>query len=111
MNDKQFLKIYWSLKSVPGLSQMSKKNRKVVWRRCYLKSFRNWQTWVAVAACIACAGIGDVLGRMLGAETISTAIGGGFGGLIFGLVTAEMESRNIRKYLDSHPEAHHADDN
>ena len=33
------------------------------------------------------------------------------GGLIFGLVTAEMESRNIREYLASHQEIHRADDN
>lgn len=111
MNEKRFLKIYWSLKSVPGLSQMSKKDRKVIWRRCYLKSFRNWQTWVAVGACIACAGIGNILGQIWGAETISTAIGAGIGGLILGLVTAEMESRNIREYLDSHPEIRHADGN
>jgi len=105
------MKIYWSLKSVPELSGMSKKERKVIWRRCYLKTFRNWQTWVAFIACVVCAGIGNVWGQILGAEIISTAIGGGIGGLILGLVTAEMESRNIREYLDSHQEIHHADDN
>ena len=104
------MKIYWSLKSVPELAGMSKKERKVIWRRCYLKTFRNWQTWLAIVACLVFAGIGNIWGRILGSEIIGTGIGGGIGGLIFGLVTAEMEGRNIREYLASHQEKQGTDD-
>ncbi len=109
------MKIYWTLKSIPELAEMSKKDRKKVWRRCYWKVFRHWQTWFALATCGVCTALGVALGRFCGeltgnfireliAATVGGAVGGGIGGSVFAQVAIAMGRRHIREYLNSHDE-------
>ena len=40
-------KWYLSLRSIPELSSLSKKDRSKIWRRNSIKGFLHWQTWAA----------------------------------------------------------------
>jgi len=96
--------IYWSLKSIPELSQLSPVERRLAWGRVHRKTLRHWQAWAGLGACGVCgalgAGLGSSFAHLLGyfpySSTtwpdcvpclvfglIGAAIGGGFGGLLF----------------------------
>ncbi len=75
--------IYWTLKSIPELSQLSSAERGQAWRRVNRKTFRHWQTWVGLVACGALAGLGSHFGGTFGHPLIGAAIGGALGGFIF----------------------------
>ena len=46
------MKIYWTFKSVPEVVGLSKGERKRLWRNCYPKAYRHWQTWVTSIAMV-----------------------------------------------------------
>ena len=48
-------KILWpiSLKSIPELSDLAWRQRYELWRRCSIKGFYHWQSWVALILCFA----------------------------------------------------------
>lgn len=94
------MRIYWSLKSIPELAEVPKKDRKKIWRRCFLKALRNWQTLVAGAALGLCAALGNILGEILGYPCIGGAIGGAAGGLICSQVAIKRARPYIREYLE-----------
>jgi hypothetical protein len=90
--------IYWTLKSIPELSQLSSKERRLTWRQAYPRTYRHWQTWVGLAACGACAYFGCRLGFVFGHPVLGAAIGGGIGGFIFSqasIYVARMHYKNI----------------
>ena len=101
------MKIFWSFKSIPALAEMPKKERKAIWQRCCWLSFRNWQTWTALAICGCYAALGSILGQIYDAENIGTIIGGATGGFIAGLIIIKVEKRYIREYLKSHDQEPH----
>src|SRR5438552_3139215 len=41
------MQIYWTPKSLPELRDLEASLRRKVWRACWLRSFRHWQTWAA----------------------------------------------------------------
>ncbi len=103
------MKIYWLLKSIPELAEMPKKERKAIWRRCYWKVFRHWQTCLALIVCGACAGLGVILGQMwvgnyIVGAAVGGAVGGGIGGFIFAQVATAMARHYIREYLKKSPD-------
>jgi hypothetical protein len=75
--------IYWTLKSIPELSQLSSAERSQAWRRVNHRTWRHWQTWVGLVACGALAGLGSYFGGTFGYPLIGAAIGGALGGFIF----------------------------
>ncbi len=75
--------IYWTLKSIPELSDLSLAERNRRFARIRRKAFRHWQTWLGLLGCSVLSGIGSVLGGNLGHPFIGAAIGGGVGGLIY----------------------------
>jgi hypothetical protein len=90
--------IYWTLKSIPELSQLSSTERGVTWRQAYPRTLRHWQTWIGLAACCACAYLGCRLGFILGHPVPGAAIGGAAGGFIFSqacIHVARMHYKNI----------------
>ena len=40
------MKIYWTIKSIPELSQLPDEERKAIWRRCCARATGNWKTWI-----------------------------------------------------------------
>ena len=81
------MKIYWSLASVPELALLPKAERNHIWRLAYRQSFRNIVTWLALALCGICAGLGSLIGDRLGYGLLGSMIGGGMGGFIFGQIS------------------------
>ncbi len=42
------MKIYWSIADIPELKKLPPSKRSEVWKACYLKSFKHWQSWVGM---------------------------------------------------------------
>jgi hypothetical protein len=57
--------IYWTLKSIPELSQLPPKERGIVWRRVYKMTFRHWQTWIGLLGCVAFGYSGSYLAMFI----------------------------------------------
>ena len=103
------MKIFWSFKSIPELAEMPKKEQMRIWWRCYWLSFRNWQTWIALIVCGACAALGAILGQMwAGHYLVGGTVGGAIGGAIGGHIHTKMIELHVREYLNSFSEAHRA---
>ena len=79
------MNIYWTQKSVPELSDLTKPERKKAWRYAYGKCFRHWQTYAGLTICGGCGGLGSFLWDLPGA-----AIGGGIGGFIYGQIATAV---------------------
>jgi hypothetical protein len=57
------MKFYFSLKSIPELSDLSPAERRLAWHACKGRAWRRWQTWVATALAAA-VGLGLAYGVM-----------------------------------------------
>ena len=77
--------IYWTTRSIPGWSDLSKEDQKQIWRGSRWKVFGCWQTWVALGICGTCAALGSELGGTWGAA-ICGCTGGGFFGIVAGVI-------------------------
>jgi Na+(H+)/acetate symporter ActP len=75
------VKIYWTLKSITELKDLSFRERGKRWRSAYISAFRHWQTWGGLALCGAFSGAGAYFGGMAG-----TVIFAGLGGFIYGQI-------------------------
>ncbi len=92
--------IYWTIKSIPELSQLPPKERGIVWRRVYKMTFRHWQTWIALLGCGAFAFSGIYLAKFIDMHsTIGAAIGGGVGGLLFSQVAIYVARRYYKDFF------------
>jgi hypothetical protein len=108
----EFMSIYWSWKSLPEWRELPENERKIIWKKCYSKTLKHWQTWVAFFGCIAYVWLGRFLvikiwTSFIG-ELIGAALGGAIGGFILGQVIVAMGRRHIRDYLNSHDEVRRA---
>ncbi|ONN66654.1 hypothetical protein [Herbaspirillum sp. VT-16-41] len=56
------MKIYWSLKQIPELSCLDRRQRLARWRGVSLRLFHHWQTWLGLLACALLAGLGRSIG-------------------------------------------------
>lgn len=99
------MRLYWTINSIPELRSLPKRERKQVWRRCYNKILRHWQTWVALALCGICSGAGGALGRLAFVDSylilVCIAAGGGIGGFIFSQVAIHVAIPYIREEISS----------
>jgi len=81
------MKIYWTLSSVPELASLPRKERGVIWRACYYRTFRQKNVWFGLIAGVICVGLGSSLGREFGhgsvGETVGVMVGAGIGCFIF----------------------------
>lgn len=68
------MKIYWTKKSIPELSQMSSSERNHLWRQCYKEAMHERQSKISLIIVGLLAGIGAMLLGPIGA-----GIGGGLG--------------------------------
>jgi hypothetical protein len=97
------MRIYWSLSYLPELASLPKSERMRVWRSCHRKSFRHWQTWIALAVCGLCGVSGGPVGGLIftsaGMILLCVALGGAIGGAIYGHVATKMTAPYIREEL------------
>ena len=77
------MQIYWNLKSIPELSQLPPAERSSVWRRVSRKTFRHWQTWVGLIACLEFPVLGSHLGENFEQSLTGSMAGGAFENLLF----------------------------
>jgi hypothetical protein len=95
--------IFWTLKSIPELGNMPARERRIVWRRAYRRTWHHWQTWVGLLACGICAGLGSHFGAKVDHPMFGTAIGGVVGGLIFwqaSVYVARLHYKDVLLGLD-----------
>lgn len=68
------MSIYWSLKTVPELAALSRKERDRLWRSIYLETFFHWPTWLALLFLIMLQGIGRYIGNWYGHPIIGSIV-------------------------------------
>jgi hypothetical protein len=116
------MKIYWTLKSIPELAELTPAERTVVWHACKPRAWRHWQTWLgAILAVIISIVLGagvlmlvQSFGVVIPGVSARTAIlarffvaGFACGGLVvgvasylIGLVVASQLRPHLRDYLE-----------
>ncbi len=85
------MKIYWTLKSITELKDLSFRERGRRWRSAYKSAFRHWQTWCGLAICGAFSGAGAHFG--------GTVIFAGLGGFIYGQIVTLVVLKYYRHRL------------
>lgn len=86
------MKIYWSLESIPELSDLTPSERLRLWQRCSFKPFRHWQVWAALAIGAACAvGALHTVGDPF-ASAFASGLAGGLGGSLGSLLERNWET-------------------
>jgi hypothetical protein len=93
------MQIYWTLKSIPELREVSMRERGCRWQRAYHKSLRHFQTWAALLLCACSGGVGAYYGQMLGSGMLGAMLGGGIGGFIFCQVSIAVSRKHYRHIL------------
>lgn len=93
------MKIYWTLKSIPELRQLSWRERGRRWRRAYHKSLQHTPTLAALLICGLCAGLGGYIGSRMEMGMLGAMLGGGLGGFIFGQVVTIVARKHYRHIL------------
>ena len=88
------MKIYWTLKSITELKDLSFRERGRRWRRAYKSAFRHWQTWCGLVLCGAFSGAGAYFGGVAG-----TVIFAGLGGFIYGQIVTHVVLKYYRHRL------------
>ena len=91
------MQIYWTLRSIPELSELPSEEMWRVWRAAYRKTTRHWLYWVSLVGIFAvCIHIGDMrIGRL------GTFIGLFVGFLIHTQISLHLARPYIRDLLSS----------
>ena len=91
------MKIYWHLNSIPGMEDLDKQERMLIWRST---SFSLWKSWRAYL--VMCAGILFALLLTLllpsSLAPFSTGIGAGLAVFILGQLTSRKCVFEVEKY-------------
>lgn len=98
--------IYWSLASIPELSDLPSSEQGRLYRSCWFKPFRRWQMWAALAVVCAC----EVGVRHIGE---AFGFGSGFAGALIDvlcmtfvwLILVQVATNLARPYLRAAREA------
>lgn len=93
------MKIDWTLKQLPELSELTSYERGKRWRKAYKKSFRHWETWLGVICCGLFGALGVWVGDVFNMKLLGAGIGGAFGGLVFGQIARLVVLRHYRDIL------------
>ncbi len=92
------MRLYWTLKSIPELSQISSKERGRRWRIVYKSAFRHWEMWGGLALMAFLAATGSHFFGAIGAMMLSA-----LGGFIYGQVVIFIARKYYRHLLLSEP--------
>ncbi|HUW19765.1 MAG TPA: hypothetical protein VMW16_10735 [Sedimentisphaerales bacterium] len=93
------MKFYGTTEWIPKLSNLPHREQKLLWRRAFLRSFRNWQTWAAFAILGVCGGLAATIGTQISDSPFVTGIFGGIGGAIGGFICGQIVSRTARHHV------------
>ena len=63
------MQIYWTHKSIPELRDLKPRQRRKVWRACWLRPYRHWQTWVAFVGQFLVVLVGGLIGMVIDGDT------------------------------------------
>jgi biotin transporter BioY len=99
------MKIYWSIKSIPELADLSEQEQTEVWGKFYRKAWHHWQTWIATLVLCACVALGQAIGMRFGGihwRILCAVIGCFIGGMILSQIITSVVRTYIREYLNSH---------
>lgn len=88
--DRNKMRIYWTLRSIPELAALPPKDRKRLWRQCFKEAMHETPTKLALVAVGLCAGLGTMLFGPIG-----SGIGSGIRGFLF----SQVVSAQARPYL------------
>lgn len=91
--------MYWTLKSIPELGGVSRRERGRRWRRAYSKSFRHLTTWIALALPAIGGAFGSYYGQMVGLGSWVGVLGAGIGGFLFAQVSIVLARKRYRQIL------------
>jgi hypothetical protein len=91
--------IFWTLKSIPELADLSARDRRVRWRRAYRRTWRHWENWIALIAWATFAGAASRLGTLVGHPFVGVMIGSGIGGFAFGQVPVHVARSRYKSVL------------
>jgi hypothetical protein len=109
--ERRNVKIYLLAKQIPELANLSRSNRRKVWRHYYWNVLGFWQFWVGQAALIVFAILGDITGLMLqdrlgfsDGVSLACALAGGLigcliDGWIFCTIVVERLRPRFRDYI------------
>lgn len=92
------MRLYWTLKSIPELSQISSQERGRRWRIVYKSAFRHWETWVGLALIVFFVATGSHFFGAIGA-TLMAALGG----FIYGQIVIFVARKYYRHLLLNEP--------
>jgi hypothetical protein len=93
------MQIYWTTKSIPELTQLSKGERERLLAAVRWKHLRHWQWWVTVAALIVLLALLKQLHDPL-VRVTTAAVGGALVGLRIGQVSVHVKRRYLRALLE-----------
>jgi hypothetical protein len=99
------MKLYWSIKSIPEVADMPNEKQKEVWGKFFPKSWRYWQTWVALLVLYTCVALGQVIGMRFSSihwRILCTVIGCFIGGVVWIQIITPAVRTYIREHLISH---------
>lgn len=87
------VKIYWTLKSIPELADLSLMERKRRWKSAYKSVFRHWQTWCGLLLVGTFAGAGSYFFGPAGAVLLAALGGGIYGQIVVYIVLKHYRHR------------------
>lgn len=91
--------IYWTLRSIPELADLPRRERGRFWRTHVLRAFKHWQPWAGLFAMWLSIAVGAMIATILSAPwsaVIALAAPlGFFGGLLF----SQLLITTVRPYL------------
>jgi uncharacterized membrane protein len=93
------MKVYWSIKDLPELANLTKEQQQAAFQYCSQKYiFKMWETWLACAIMSTLVTIGaHILGPIAGA-----AVGGAIGGGILGITITHALRPYLKAYVMHH---------
>ncbi|ADU72663.1 hypothetical protein [Pantoea sp. At-9b] len=92
------MKIYWTLRSIPELSQLSSKECGKRWNDIYTSTFRHWETWTGLLLCALLSGAGVKLFGFPGVIAM-----GAIGGFVYGQIVIHVARKYYRQRLLGEP--------
>jgi hypothetical protein len=94
------MKIYWSPPLNSALEAFPEADRRRIWKECSKEGFRSRKSWVGLPLCGLYAGVGSLIGDVVGIGIWGATIGGAVGGFLASqfFIQATLEVIQTRKY-------------
>jgi hypothetical protein len=90
------MKIYWTIKSIPELSNLPDEERKTIWRRCWAKASR--KTWIELCILSVFVGFCMALGIRIWGHWVGIFITT-IAGFVLGFIWVQLVIRKTIPYI------------